>query len=519
MARRNYFLLIISSIFVVLLVSGYQSSPGYMDAEYYFLGGLQLTKGEGFNEPVLWNYLDNPTGLPHPSHVYWMPLPSILAAISMKFAGENSFSGARLGFILLAILIPVLTGKITYQLSGNQRWAIVSGFLTIFSGFYLPFVVTTDTFTIYMVLGGFLFILLPQVISKSKMCAFLVGFIVGLLHLTRADGILWAPMILVFLSFKMKEDLKSKIQQMLLILLGYFLIITPWVFRNLTEFNTLFPPGGMQTLWLTNYDQLFSYPVDILTFQNWWSSGITAITQARLWALGINTQRIIAEQGLIFLTPLIILGMWRLRSDPRVQLCFWAWLLTFLVMTFVFPFAGARGGFFHSNAALQPFFWAIVPMGLNVILEWGEKHRSWNVKQAELIFGTALVGFAFIISAFVFYQRVIGPDPVNTYWEQDSTHYQRIEEELLRLNPKPGDIVMVKNPPGYNIVSNRAAIVIPDGDIRNLLMAAERYNARFVLLESDHTKGLDSLYNFPQGNYPGLEFLQKLDGSLIFEVK
>ena len=46
-----------------------QSQPGYMDAAYSYDIALNLVQGKGWVEPFLWNYLDNPTGLPHPSHL------------------------------------------------------------------------------------------------------------------------------------------------------------------------------------------------------------------------------------------------------------------------------------------------------------------------------------------------------------------------------------------------------------------------------------------------------------------
>ena len=42
--------------------------------------GQRLADGFGFTEEVIWQYLDNPGQLPVPSHSYWMPLPSIMAA-------------------------------------------------------------------------------------------------------------------------------------------------------------------------------------------------------------------------------------------------------------------------------------------------------------------------------------------------------------------------------------------------------------------------------------------------------
>src|ERR1044071_5600910 len=69
---RHYAILFGIGLIVPFTVSRFQSLPGYMDADYYFSGGVQLAEGHGFTEPYLWNYLDDPVSLPHPSHTYWM---------------------------------------------------------------------------------------------------------------------------------------------------------------------------------------------------------------------------------------------------------------------------------------------------------------------------------------------------------------------------------------------------------------------------------------------------------------
>src|SRR4030066_516223 len=101
MTRETLLLLLVISLLLLVVMGKFEFSPGYMDAEYYFAGGLRLAQGYGFTEEILWNYLDDPTGLPHPSHVYWMPLTSILAAIGMVLTGMNIFSAGRTIFMLI----------------------------------------------------------------------------------------------------------------------------------------------------------------------------------------------------------------------------------------------------------------------------------------------------------------------------------------------------------------------------------------------------------------------------------
>ena len=90
MNRKSYLFLFVVGLLVAVAISGLQSSPGYMDADYYYAGGTQLASGKGFNEPYIWNYLDNPASLPHPSNTYWMPLSSLIAAAGMILGGSHA---------------------------------------------------------------------------------------------------------------------------------------------------------------------------------------------------------------------------------------------------------------------------------------------------------------------------------------------------------------------------------------------------------------------------------------------
>lgn len=521
MIWRHYLLLFFISTAVFIVTARIQTVPGYMDADYYYLGGLQLAKGEGFTEPILWNYLDDPDGIPHPSHGYWMPLTSIVSAAGMWLVGVFKFEAARSGFLLLAVAVPLVTAALAFQFSGRVRWAFISGLLGIFSGYYLPYVTTTDTFPIYMVLGGLLFLFLPKIFTLNKFAVFSAGIMVGLLHLSRADGIIWLLVIpLLFIAWRNTHSSSLEaIRPLILFFFGYLLVMSPWMWRNLNEFGTFLSPGGLRTLWLVNYDQLFSYPATQLTFRNWWSSGIVEILKTRYWALGVNLQRTLAEQGLVFLTPLVALGMWRYRSDVRVQTGFWAWLLTFGLMTVVFPFAGSRGGLFHSCAVIQPLFWAVAPLGLEVFIEWGGHRRGWKQDQASLVFGSALVVLAVVLSGALYYQRVIGPESGDLIWEKSASEYNAIEHQLQILGAREDDIVMVKNPPGYYVENTRSAIVIPDGDLETLISVANRYGARYLLLDQDHPDGLKGLYEDPHKTPRGMLYLQTLQGTHIFKIK
>jgi hypothetical protein len=175
MTRRALFLLFLLGLAVPLTISQFQSLPGYMDADYYFGGGIQLARGNGFTEPYLWNYLSDPQGLPAPSHAYWMPLASLLAAAGMWIMGQTTFTAARLGFILLAAFAPLMTALLAFRLTSNRTLSLLSGLLACFPIYYAPFLPVTDNYAIYMILGASFFLLLSSLPTSRNSSLIFLG--------------------------------------------------------------------------------------------------------------------------------------------------------------------------------------------------------------------------------------------------------------------------------------------------------------------------------------------------------
>ncbi len=534
--KRSFFLQLFGlALGLLLLVGVFQQAPGYMDADYYYMGGVQLAQGEGFTEKVLWNYLSDPQGLPQPSHGYWMPFASLVAAAGLKWFGWlGEFNAARLGFILAAASIPPLTAWFAFKWTQKQDISRLAGWLACFPGFYLPFLTTTDTFGLYMVFGLAWLILAgfslqegagsaPGLLAARSLAGFAgMGAMAGLMHLSRADGFTWLG-VGFLASFYNAGPLPIWVRlrqaglRTVALAAGYALVFGPWALRNLGVFNSILAPGGVRALWLTTYDELFIYPSTMLTFEHWWAAGWESLLQARAFALGQNLQTTLAVQGSIFLLPLVLVGLWTLRREGVVQLGVLGWLVTMGVMTVIFPFAGARGGFFHSGAAVQPLFWLAAAVGLDVFVRWGSQARGWRPRQAWRIFSFSVVLFSAGLSLFIGWGRVIGTDPQAPAWNAPDGHYRQVESQLQALGAQPDDVVMINNPPGYFAAASRPAIVVPDGGEGALLAAARRYQARFVVLEANHPAGLAGLFEDP-GASPGLRLLDTVGETRIFEV-
>jgi hypothetical protein len=501
-----------------------------MDADYYYAGGLRLAEGHGFSEPFVWNYLDLPESIPHPSHAYWMPFPSILAMLGMILTGAQGFSTGRMGFLVVAGFIPVVTAALAFSLTGKKKQALLAGILAAMPVFYLSYLGTTDSFGIYMVFGGLFFLLLGlRQRLGSNLQALLLGLIAGLMHLTRADGIIWLGLALLSVALLAYEDkhlgqsqsgistLQKYFLPCILCLFGYLLVFAPWMVRNYRVFGTVLASSGMKSLWLTDYNQLYSFPPTILTAGHWIASGLNAIVQARLYALGQNLQTALVVQGEIFLVPLVLIGLWHFRRDLRIKIGLLGWLMTLFVMSAVFPFVGWRGGFFHSGAAFQALFWSAAAVGFELFIAWGVERRGWIPKQATTIFSGSLIIFSLLVAGFVAYKRVIGPDIKQPVWGESNRVYEAIETRLRLEGAGNDEIVLVNNAPGYFVATGRPAISIPDGDLTSALSVAMKYGGAYLIVEYNHPAGLDELYSDPDDS-PGILYLSTIDGAHLFRI-
>ena len=509
--------LLILGLFIAGLGCIWIQSPGYMDADYYFATGQELSRGHGFIEPFIWNYLDDPSGLSHPSHLYWPPLTSLIAALPMIFLGQT-FRAAQIPFVLMSALLPVVTAALALQIHGNRSWAWFSGLLALVPGFYLPYLLTTDVFIVYALIGAGFFYFTGQGLRNGRKSAWLVsGIMMGLAHLARADGLLFFLPALVAVSYSGER----KLQRFTLLLSGYLFVMAPWFLRNQLIVGTMLPATGVKTLWLRSYSELFSYPSSNLTFQHFISQGFGAISQARLTALWINLQRLIGENGLVMLGPLMIIGFRELWTAFETRLAAFYLVILFLVMSFIFPFAGSLGGLFHSSAALMPLLWTLVPAGLHRAIQWLSQLRRWDEAQAQRVFAVTIFGMTAILTVVLYVTKVIGIQSNTSLWMGPKRTYDAAAETLAGLNPNYGTVA-INNPPGFYVSSQRGSVVIPDGGEAELQRVVERFAVEWVVLDVNHPEGLADLYQ-GQAKVSWLEeretmFDHNNEPVLIFEV-
>ncbi len=514
--------LVLAGLVVYTVTSWPISQPGTMDSHYYYGGGRSLLEFRAFVEPYIWNYLDDPAPLPTPSHLYWMPLSSMLVALAQAVMGKT-FAAAKTPFILLAVVLPLVSYSTSWRLTQNKRHATIAALLTIFSGFYFPYWTIPETFAPFAVTGSLsLYALGRWQEERGNGWLLGVGLLSGLGHLCRADGVLLLGIGLLLVVLSMSRRPKELARSLATLLAGYLLVLVPWMARNWLVIGRPLPTSGLATIFLKSYDELFSYGVmpSLTSYLTW---GWKNILSSKLSAGWTSLQTFAAVNNLIFLTPFTLVGLWQTRRRSFLRPAFAYGIGLYGVMTLLFTYPGIRGGLFHSSAALLPTVFALSMVGLDTSVAWvARRRRQWDQQQARWFFSLGIVALAIGLSAFVYTRGVIGTGTyVAPSWNR-TDHAMAQVGRWIEEQDKDSPVVMVGNPPAFTYHSNLWSIVVPNEGIDETLNAARRYGAKYIVLDHNRPNPLAAVYSGVE-THPALvviwdEGLGAPPGIVVFKI-
>lgn len=492
-SRQYSFLLLVALGWGTLLAVAIRQ-PGYTDAYYYYNAGQRLVDGHGLTDAYLWTYINAPEALPGPSHTYWMPLQSLVAAGSMAVLGGH-FGAAQLPSIVCYVGLVLAAFWFGGRVGGTRHHAWLSGLLVLFSGFYTPFWTTTDTFALYGLVGALALITMGLCRESGRWQWYMVsGLLTGFAHLTRADGmLLLGVFVLVAWWPGERWDWRLAMRGTMLAVVAYLLVMSPWFVRNWYEIGVPLPMGGTDTIWMRSYDELVNYPSGTEA-SAFWSWGLANIARSRVDALMNNLGTFVAVETWVVLGPFALAGLWMRRRDPM----FWGPILyacgLHLAMTLVFAFPGYRGGLFHSSAALLPFWATAGVLGLDAGIRWMAQRRHWHQTQAQTVFNTALVVLAIALSVGILLVRLPG-------WNKSGSFYARLADDLPR-----DAVVMVNDPAALYYHTGLRGVVVPNADPKVVVEIAEVYGVTHLLLDVNRTAPFSELF-LGEETYPFLRLI------------
>lgn len=479
--RKNVLIVWLTALSFNAIVALLINSPGpSLDAAYYFTGGVLIVEqGWPFQEPYFWNYLNPPDMLPHPAFGYWQPLPSFIAAIGL-LADSRSFGAAQVPFLVLATILPVLTYAVTTQLDSrddNHKRAFIAGLLMCFGGFYVANWTIPESFTPFAVSGATCLFLLSMAAQRQLGWLWLLtGVCAGLAYLTRSDGLLlllvaWCVAVIGV----RRSQFSSSVTGIILATIGFVLVSGPWLARNLQLYGSLQPPGGLSTIFLLEYNDLFRFPA-VVSAERFISKGVGFVTRTRLEVLGTNLVSFVAVNNLIFLTPFTLVSLWNRWRSPWVQPVVIYGGALFVAMTFVFSYPGQRGGWFHSSAALMPFIVSVAVLGLEDCLRWASARiDGWRFRQTWAVFAPAMVVFAAGLTLYLIFRSL-------SSWNAENDTYSDLAVVLEEIDVEEDGVIMSNNTPLAYYHSGQLGVPLVTGGLDEVLASSRHYGVDYVLV-------------------------------------
>jgi hypothetical protein len=501
--------------------------PPHVDAAYYTVVGQQLATGQGFSTPVLWSFLEvggrlpADPALPAPAHGHWMPLPSLVAAAGMALLGPDWRAG-QVPMVLLSTLLVPITYLVGWDLYRSRRVAVLSAVLATAAGSLLVMYPLVESFAVFGVLGVAALWTSVRAVESLRPGPWLVlaGTAVGLAALTRIDGVLLA--LAPATAWMLNRNFGSPLRAFgwgAASAAAFFLVLAPWLLRNLELFGTPFPSPGGRLLWIREYNEHLSISLD-LSLERFLAWGPGPILLSRLVALVEVIGRLLALMGGIF-GIFFLAGLWRHRRDRRAA-PFTVYFVAMLgAMVLLFTFHAPKGAFLHSAPAWLPFALpmavaAVAPVSTAVGGSWPFLRRPATHRFIEVVG----VAGAVVLS-------VAGAISLVGQWE---LRLERTETAAgyLAGAAAPGDVVMAPDPSSIHLLTGLRGVAAPFDPFAVLEEVVRAYDVSWVVVMLDPGEQRDPLGLWDgglatdiQGNHPA--FLPdrpdfEAEGVRVFEV-
>ncbi|MBW6472744.1 MAG: hypothetical protein K0B14_06440 [Anaerolineaceae bacterium] len=289
-----------------------------------------------------------------------------------------------------------------------------------------------------------------------------------------------------------------------------------WFASNLHFYDSIFAPATSKAIWIATYDDTFIFPSSKLNLSYWLENAIKLRPSQVFEAIKLNLGTFVGVQLMIFGLPLFILGLKRNIKNHMLRIGIIFYIMIFLLMTIIFPLAGARGGFLHSSSAVQILMWILVADGLQAFFDWGIRKRNWNLYRSQKMFGTAFIVIIALFTLVVYKNDVMGASTQELKWEQDYKQYKEIEEIITQKSLDKTDVIMINNPLGYYYSTGRWSIVVPNAEMDQLLEVVQLFKVKYLVLDEnlpekfndDHDNMINTYFKIIQETQSGIKIYE-----------
>jgi 4-amino-4-deoxy-L-arabinose transferase-like glycosyltransferase len=466
-----------------LSLAGVAKTPGTSDPAFYFTVARNIAEGRGLVVDYVLFYFNGLVPVTHYSNDYWLPLASILLSLPMLVFGKT-VSSALLASLLAGMVPPFVAYLAARQYFGSVALAALTGTLAFFVPLQISTSVSTDSITFFGAFGSSA-ILLAILGSQTSRYFLIAALCTGLAQLTRQDGALLLLAVLAALALS-KNNAGAKLFLAVLVVGIHLAVVSPLLIRNYAETHALLPSGLSKTMFLSKYEDMYSYGKEF----NWQSYraelGIKKIVLNKFYIAGVNL-----TQAATFLDPVLavlaLLGVFdMIRLKKREALNFLTPALVFAGLGYALYSSlwsiHGPGSFYKGMSVLAPFLSLVV---IDLFARY--------VSRLEL-----LAAMIVVLSAYLGYQGYRQSYPFNTFYNSVYEHYDRLK--LIVVNdasskgiPPEDIIILAREPWDINAATRLKAIMIPNNDLETIYAVADNYGAQYILLPAPR-RALDAIY-------------------------
>lgn len=480
---RAFWVLFALGLAARLTAAALAPGPGIGDPTHYYNLARNLADGRGFVIDYIWQYHNPPPDITHPED-YWMPLPAIWPALSFALLGEGLFT-ALLPSALFGAAIPTLAYAVAKVAGEEDDVALMS----MAGALFLPELVLnsarTDTTITYILWVGLSALCFYRGLRARPPWLFFSGVFAALAQLSRQDGILLAPSMLVTIGIYLRVGARPISARWLwAIPIAWLLTLSPWLARNIALFGVPLTGGAGRTLFMTHFTDQFTYG-RVLDLQHYLAWGVPNIIAnwAFMAAANVKTLYTLLDT---FLPVIAFVGLggvlWRRDRERLLLLALPLTMLIalFLFYSFVTPFH-TQGGSFKKSAMLALPFWAY--SGAWALAQWVRPRR------VAYVFAAVMAALALLNSV----ERIRADFDLAARFEASTQTLARALEDLGDTNGDDEIIIMTQDPFMLNYHGYRA-LMIPSDPRELILEAAARYRVDYLLLPAARP-ALDPLYD------------------------
>jgi hypothetical protein len=155
-------------------------------------------------------------------------------------------------------------------------------------------------------------------------------------------------------------------------------------------------------------------------------------------------------------------------------------------MSIIFTFPGPRGSWFHSAGALLPLIFICAVSGIDSLIDLlGKRWQRWNDPSTKPVFTGFLIVLAMVLSALAVNRDLIDAEHQNiraTAYKEAAT-YMDINDVVMT-----SDVTLVRHHTGLK------TIALPTNDFETLFIVANRYSAKYLILDENVTADLVHIY-------------------------